>query len=110
LPSSGEGERLTRVASNDEIHCATPRSPVESFEISPDGSRRKESIRHAGEQDVLRELLDLDVADRPVAGDGSLEAEALGSDAGTDGEGIDMIDVTILLAVGASCSIGMSLG
>lgn len=90
---AGEGERLARVAANDAIHEAVPRSSVEGSEVTPDRSRIQGSFFHASDQRRGGEGFPLDVTD-----DASLDAcssESVvepcvePSDPGADGEDVD---------------------
>jgi len=72
---AGGAEGLAREPRSHAIHDATPCDAVEAGEVPPEGSAIQDSIRHPGEKDILREPLNLDVADRPVRRDGELEAE-----------------------------------
>ena len=83
LPGSGEG--LAREARSHAIHEATPGAPVEGAEVAPEGSAVKDSVRHPGEEDVLAEPVDLDVADCPRRREGELEATVKPSDARAKG-------------------------
>jgi len=84
-------ERLARIAAMNNVNESAPRSGVELLEVAPDGSAVKDSIRHPGEEDVLWVRLDLDVTDRPVAGDGEMEPKVEPTDAGTEGETIHVV-------------------
>lgn len=95
LTLAGNRERLARVARSDAIHESTPRSSVELPEVSPDGSAVKDSIRHPGEEHVLRKRLDLDVADRAVRRDGERESKFEASDPGTERESIHLTTLRI---------------
>lgn len=67
LLEARNGERLTRVAADDEIHAATPRSRVEGSDVRPDRRRRKGSVRHARRQDASDRCFDLNMTDRASA-------------------------------------------
>jgi hypothetical protein len=87
-PLPGDAERLARIPAMNNVNQPSPRAGVELLEVSPHRCGVKESIRHPGEEDVLRVRFVLDVADGAVAGDGPLEAEVESADAGTEGESI----------------------
>ena len=81
---AGHAEGLAWIPAMNEVNAASPRLAVEGLEVSPDGSAVKDSIRHPGEQDVLRVRGVLDVADGAVVGLGKVESEVKASDASTE--------------------------
>jgi hypothetical protein len=62
LSLSRERERLTRVATSDEIHNATPRLAVKGREIAPDRSPIQGRLRHPFHEEGRREGFPFDVA------------------------------------------------
>lgn len=85
---SGDGERLARIPAMNHVNESSPPLGIETLEIVPNGSPLKDSVRHPGEEDVLREPFDLDVADGAVLGLGDAEAEIEAGDPATEGEPI----------------------
>ncbi len=78
---AGDAERLARIPAMNNVNQASPVVPGKLLEVTPHRRGLKDSVRHPGEEDVLRERFVLDVADRPVAGDGELQAEVESTDA-----------------------------
>lgn len=78
---SGRAERLARVSTSDEIHCATPRAAVEGSEIVPDRSAIQRRLRHPFHEACCGESVPLDHA-HGAAPSGQAEIEA--TDAGAE--------------------------
>lgn len=79
---AGDGEWLARVASNDAIHDATPRSAVEGSEIVGDRSAIQLRRFHPGHEDGRGKGVPLDVAHGAAVG-GQSDAELEPADPGT---------------------------
>ena len=67
--------RLAWESSRDEIHASTPGSPVETFDVVPDGSIVEESVPLTLLDDLLAVFVPLDVADGGGIESGQSEAE-----------------------------------
>jgi hypothetical protein len=81
-------ERLARIPAMNHVNESVPDPGIERLEIRPNGSSLKDSVRHPGEEDVLRVRLDLDVADRAIAGNGEMESKVEAANSRTEGEPI----------------------
>jgi len=85
-PLSGNAVRLARVAANDAIHDATPRSSVEGSKVRPDRRRSKASFDHARNQSRSCRCFPLQVSDANCAPDRKLDAKAQSAGSGTEAE------------------------
>lgn len=87
---AGDAKRLARITAMYDINESAPRLRIKLLEIAPYRSSLNDSVLHPGEENVLRELLDFDVADGAVLRDGESEAEVDASDAGAEAEAIQL--------------------
>jgi len=87
---TGEAERLARVAANDAIHEAAPRSAVKGSHIRPHRRVSQGARVHRFDQACNAECLPLHIADAASARDCHLESEVEPTTAGAEGEGCDV--------------------
>ncbi len=80
---SGHAPRLTREASDDDIHEATPASAVEGDNVRPDRSLSQDAFRHTRDKDRGSKSFPLDVSDGAVVGDDQLKSKLEPADPGT---------------------------
>jgi hypothetical protein len=93
-PLASDAERLARIPAMNNVNQPSPLGAVELLEVSPHRRGVKLSVRHPGEENVLRECFDLDAADGAVAGDGEPQPEVNPADAGAEGEAIQAFSPT----------------
>ena len=74
-PFPGHAVRLTGEARHQQIHASTPRSPVKTFDVVPDGSIVEQSVPLPLLDDFLTVFVPLDVADGCGIKSGQPEAE-----------------------------------
>ena len=84
--SSGNRERLARIARKDDVHRATPRAAVECSNVVPDRRRIQGRVFHPGHEDGRGIGVPLDITHSPVSGLGDVQAEIESSGAGAERE------------------------
>ena len=84
--SSGDTERLARIAANDAVHCATPASPVEGTQIRPHRCWIQLKRLHLAYQRRAGEGFDLHVADCASSRNRQSDAEIKSSTTGAEGQ------------------------
>jgi hypothetical protein len=84
--SSGNGERLARIAAMDDIHQAAPRSAVEGGNVVPDRRAIQSLVFHPRHERGRSVGFPLDVTHSSISGDGEMEAEVEPSGSGAEGK------------------------
>lgn len=74
-PLAGEGERLARISSRDEMNLSAPRPAVEGDNIVPDRRAIQRLVFHPRHESGRSEDLPLDVTDSAISGFRDMEAE-----------------------------------
>lgn len=85
-----DGEVLARSATNDAIHCSTPRATVEGVDVVPDRSRSQGRVRHPCHETGRRVGFPLNES-HSMSGSagGEMESEVEASTSATDGDGVE---------------------
>jgi hypothetical protein len=86
LPSSGDRERLARIARKDDVHRAAPRAAVEAGHVVPDRSRIQGRVLHPRHEDGRGTGFPLDVTHSAISADGEAHAEVEPARAGAERE------------------------
>jgi len=83
---SRERERLARIARQDDVHAAAPRSTIEACNIVPDRSRIQDRVFHPGHKNGRRVGFPLDVTHSPVSPGGEVQPEIESAGPGAERE------------------------
>ena len=84
--TSGDGERLARIAAMDDIHQAAPRSAVEAGNVVPDRRAIQGRVFHPRHERGRRVGFPLDVTHSSISGVGDVQAEVETSGSGAEGQ------------------------
>jgi hypothetical protein len=77
---------LAWIASTDDIHCAAPRSAIESGNVVPDNRLIHGRVFHPRHESGCGEGFPFDIAHSTISGDGDGEPEVEPASAGAKGE------------------------
>jgi hypothetical protein len=86
----GATERLTRVASNDDIHDSAPRAAIEGLKIAPNSRLMEASVFHTRCQLFNGSCFVFHETDRASTGNSQADSEIEASDAGAQAENVDL--------------------